>query len=239
LVSVGSTGCSATQMRTFVRIGLMAYPSPRLWSGNRMKQAASFHEGSLGARGREVFREALTDVKQLVADLRLSPEVARRASVICGDAFSMRVGQDMPPQILSAAAVYVGCREAQEPVTLKDLACACHSDPRVVGRCYVKLIERMHISRPELNENCYVYHLVLKRPVSEQALQQSQEIIRSINSKGLGGRNPMTLAAAALYIACCNLGENITQAEVAEAAGVGEQSVRDCCKEIRVLAKFT
>ena len=202
-----------------------------------MKQAASFHEWGLGAHGNEGFREALSDVRRLAADLRLGPEVARRASIICGDAFSMRLGQDVPPQILSAAAVYVGCREAQKPITLKDLASACHSDARVVGRCYVKLIERMHISRPELNEKCYVYHLALKRPISEQALQQSQEIIRSINSKGLGGRNPMTLAAAALYIACCNLGENITQAEVAEAAGVGEQSVRDCCKEIRALAK--
>jgi transcription initiation factor TFIIB len=203
-----------------------------------MKQAASFHEGGLGAHGREFLREAMSDVRRLAADLHLSQEITRRASVICGDAFSMRFGQDLPPMVLSAAALYVGCREAQMPVTLKDLACACHSDPRAVGRCYVKLIERMHISRPKLNENGYVYHLALKRPVSEQALHQSQDIISSINSKGLGGRNPMTLAAAALYIACCNLGENVTQAEVAEAAGVGEQSVRDCCKEIRSLTKI-
>ncbi|HUI23148.1 MAG TPA: hypothetical protein VLY82_02010 [Nitrososphaerales archaeon] len=203
-----------------------------------MKQASGFHEGSLGAHGKEVFREALSEVRRLAAELRLGPEVAGRASMICGDAFFMRLGQDLPPQILSAAALYVGCREAQKPVTLKDLAGACHSDARVVGRCYVKLIERMHISRPVLNENRYVYHLSLKRPISEQALRQSQEMIGSINSRGLGGRNPMTLAAAALYISCCNLGENITQAEVAEAAGVGEQSVRDCCKEIRALSKI-
>jgi transcription initiation factor TFIIB len=202
-----------------------------------MKQAAAFHGGSLASHGREDFREAMSGIRKLAIDLHLSPQVARRASVICGDAYSMRLGQDMPPQILSAAAVYVGCREAQEPVTLKDLASASHSEPRAVGRCYVKLIERMHISRPELNENGYVYHLTLKKPISDQALKQSQEIIHSINSKGLGGRNPMTLAAAALYIACCNLGEIITQAEVAEAAGVGEQSVRDCCKEIRLLTK--
>ena len=202
-----------------------------------MKQAAAFHEGSLGAHGKEVFREAMTNIKELAAELHLGQQVTRRASVICDHAFSMRLGQDLPPQVLSAAAVYVGCREAQKPVTLKDLAFASHSDPRAVGRCYVKLIERMHISRPELNENGYVYRLTLKKPVSEQALKQSQEIISSINSKGLGGRNPMTIAAAALYMACCNLGEIITQAEVAEAAGVGEQSVRDCCKEIRLLTK--
>ncbi len=202
-----------------------------------MKQAAAFHEGSLGAHGKDDFREAMNYVKKLATDLHLGAQVTRRACAICGNAFSRHFGQDLSPQILSAAAVYVGCREAQKAVTLKDVAYASHLDPRAVGRCYVKLIERMHISRPELNENCYVYHLTLKRPVSEQALKQSQEIIHSINSKGVGGRNPMTLAAAALYIACCNLGEIITQAEVAEAAGVGEQSVRDCCKEIRLLAK--
>jgi len=191
----------------------------------------------LEAHGKEDFRETLNDVKKLAADLHLNPGVVRRASVICGNAFSMHLGQDLPHQILSAAAVYVGCREAQKPVTLKDLASASHSDPRAVGRCYVKLIERMHISRPQLNENGYVNRLTLKRPVSDEALKQSQEIIHGINPKGLGGRNPMTLAAAALYIACCNLGEIITQAEVAEAAGVGEQSVRDCCKEIRLLTK--
>ena len=43
----------------------------------------------------------------------------------------------------------------------------------------------------------------------------------------------MTLAAAALYLACCGMGEKVTQAEVADAAGVGEESVRECCKAIR------
>ena len=192
----------------------------------------------MGVHGKDLLKEAQSGVRRLSAELSLGPEVAQRAHAICGDALSKGLCQDVPPEILSAAAVYVGCREARKPVTLKDLASACHSDPRSVGRCYVKLIERMHISRPELHENGYVHRLALKRPVSDQVLKQSQEIIRSINHKGLGGRNPMTLAAAALYISCCNLGENITQAEVAEAAGVGEQSVRDCCKEIRVLAKF-
>jgi len=215
----------------------MTQPSPWQWSDTRMKQTAAFREGGLGGYRKDDFKEAINGVRKLATDLHLCPRVAHRATAICGDAFSMHIGQDTPPQILSAAAVYVGCREAQKPVTLKDLAFASHLDPRAVGRCYVRLIERMHISRPELHENGYVYHLALKRPASEQALNQATEIIHSINSKGLGGRNPMTLAAAALYIACCNLGEIITQAEVAEAAGVGEQSVRDCCREIRLLTK--
>ncbi len=191
----------------------------------------------MASHGQGVSRDTLDEVRNLADNLGLPACVMKRASEIIAEAVPTRIGQDFTRQVLEAASLYVGCREAQRPVTLKDLAYASRSDPRLVGRCYVRLLDQMHISRPELNENGYVYHLALKRPVSTMAMRTSQEIINSMISKGLGGRNPMTLAAASLYIACCNLGENITQAEVAEAAGVGEQSVRDCCKEIRLLAR--
>ena len=201
-----------------------------------MKQAASFRESvRTGRNGNS--GDTLIEVRSLATGLELPACVMKRAGAICEAARDTRLGQEFPRKVLESAALYVASREAQRPVTLKELAYASKSDPRSVGRCYVKLLEQMNISRPELNENEYVYHLTLKTPVSVTAMRSSQEIINSMIDKGLGGRNPMTLAAASLYIACCNLGENITQAEVAEAAGVGEQSVRDCCKSIRLLAK--
>ncbi len=204
-----------------------------------MKQTTSLHGGSSGSRINEGDAETLLEVKHLATELELPACVMKRAGAICAEAIPTRLSQEFPRKVLEAAALYIGCREAQRAVTLKDLAYASASDPRMVGRCYVKLLDQMHISRPELNENDYVYHLTLKKPVSVAAMKMSQEIINGMISKGLGGRNPMTLAAASLYISCCNLGENITQAEVAEAAGVGEQSVRDCCKEIRLLNKVS
>ena len=191
----------------------------------------------MGPHEREGFNVTLLDLKRIAGALALPPGVSKRAESICAEAAAMHFGQEFAHEVLASAALYVGCRESQRPLTLKDLAGASSSDPRVVERCYMKLLQRMHIARPELKEDEYVYHLALKRPVSDQAIMQSREIIGSIVSKGLGGRNPMTLAAASLYIACCNMGENVTQAEVAEAAGVGEQSVRDCCKEVRLLAR--
>lgn len=168
--------------------------------------------------------------------LALPTQVRRRARDICEGATAMHLERGMHRAALAAASLYVGCRESKIPITLRDLAAASESDPDDVGRCYVSLLDRMHISRPDLNGRRYVYHLGLKRPVTAKALRKSQEIIRMANGRGLGGRNPMTLAAAALYLACRSVGERITQAEVAEAAGVYEMSVRECCKAIRTLA---
>lgn len=46
----------------------------------------------------------------------------------------------------------------------------------------------------------------------------------------------MTLAAAPVFEACLTTGENVTQDDVADAAGEGVLSVRECDKALRRLA---
>ena len=201
-----------------------------------MKQT-SLHERGSGTEAAADFRDTVQAVHQVAHKLGLHQDVRKRATSICSDIRASGYGHGIKHPTLAAAALYIACRERRIPVTLREFADSIGADPREVGRCYLGILENLHISRPGLNGKGYVYHIALRNPVSDQALALSQEIINQMSSKGLGGRNPMTLAAAALYIACCNSGENVTQAEVAEAAGVGEESVRECCKEIRNLTK--
>ena len=175
----------------------------------------------------------LEELSVTASSLGIPKEVAARAKSICVDAAAMRFCRVTSKPVLAAAALYVACREFREPLTMRDLAGACHCEPRDVGRCYVTILERMHISRPKLNGGNYLHNVFLGRPVPSEAYRISEGIIRKASAVGVGGRNPMTLAAAALYLACCGLGERVTQAEVAEAAGVWEESVRETSKTIR------
>lgn len=200
-----------------------------------MRQAARFHEEP-SSRGHthEGLLQFLRELDSMGESLSLPREVKKRAASIVTDAAAMRFCRVYPRPVLAAAALYVACREFKSPMTLRDLAEAQGCSPRDVGRCYTTILEKMHISRPGLNGRCYVRHLTLKRPVSVEAYKTSEMIIKKASHFGLGGRNPMTLAAAALYLACCSAGEKVTQAEVADAAGVGEESVRECCKALRL-----
>jgi transcription initiation factor TFIIB len=47
------------------------------------------------------------------------------------------------------------------------------------------------------------------------------------------GKDPMGLAAAALYLACVMLGENKTQKDIAQAAGVTEVTIRNRYKDLK------
>jgi transcription initiation factor TFIIB len=200
-----------------------------------LKQAATLHERTIKPPGQKEPHETLLEVNEVADRLSLSAEVRKRALAICLEVRGSPVGHGIPHRVLIAAALYVACREKKIPITLRDLAEASGSHHRDVGRCYLQILEGMHISRPQLNGKGYVYRISLRRPVPVQAMKMAQGIINRMSARGLGGRNPMTIAAASLYLACCSMGENVTQAEVAEAAGVGEESVRECCKEIRTL----
>jgi transcription initiation factor TFIIB len=197
----------------------------------------SLHQRGSGQVAQADFRDIIQAVHVVAHKLGLGQEVRKRATTICSDVRASGFDHGIKHPVLAAAALYVACRESKTPVTLRELAYSAGADPREVGRCYLGILENLHITRPNLNGKGYVYHIALKKPVSDQALKLSQEIINQMSTKGLGGRNPMTLAAAALYLACCSSGENVTQAEVAEAARVGEESVRECCKEIRNLTR--
>ncbi|MEM3487630.1 MAG: hypothetical protein QW191_05120, partial [Conexivisphaerales archaeon] len=64
--------------------------------------------------------------------------------------------------------------------------------------------------------------------------RKALDIIRRAMQSGISaGKDPMGLAAAALYVACVLEGENKTQKDIAEAAGVTEVTIRNRYKGLK------
>lgn len=178
------------------------------------------------------------EIDGVAKELGLSGQVRRRARIIYGAATKADINKPIPRKVLVAASLYLGCRETKTPVTLRDLARASGAEPSEIGRCYMSLLKKMGISRPDLDGIRYLYHLRLNRPISKEAFRRSEVIIKRAAGTGCEGRNPMTLAAAALYLACCSIGEKVTQDELAKAAGVGVSSVMECCRNLRAFVSM-
>jgi transcription initiation factor TFIIB len=69
----------------------------------------------------------------------------------------------------------------------------------------------------------------LSEKITRLAMNMMTEII---NSKISAGKNPMSFAATVLYISSFKAGENITQLDIANAAGVTEVTIRNRVKEL-------
>lgn len=173
------------------------------------------------------------EVDRLAAEIALPDTVRAVSERICENVMENRLLGRRTLPVIAASALYTACRENLTPVTIKEIATATDADPREVGKCYRSIINRMNIVPPNLNGTRYALKVAETTHASGDASRISLQIVEDSIRKGLGGRNPMTLAAASVYLACLITGENSRQSDVAEAAGVSEASVRECVKAIR------
>ncbi|HYC12000.1 MAG TPA: hypothetical protein VEC02_04995 [Nitrososphaerales archaeon] len=176
---------------------------------------------------------ARREVEKLAGNLSLPESIKTDSEKICDDVIARNVIGRRSVPVIAASSLYTACRESHTPITLKDLATATDSNPREIGRCYRSIISRMNIAPPNLNGETYALRVAGTVKASNEATELSLQIVNRSIEKGLGGRNPMTLAAAAVYLACLVTGEDSRQSDVADAAGVSEVSVRECVKAIR------
>lgn len=176
---------------------------------------------------------AKREIDKLAQELSLPDSVREGSERICENLVNKNLMPRRSIPVVAASSLYTICRETHTPVTLRDLAVVTDSNPREIGRCYRSIISRMEIPPPNLNGTCYVYRVAGAVRASQEATDLSLQIVKHAVERGLGGRNPMTLAGAAVYLACLITGEDSRQSDVAEAAGVSEVSVRECIKAVR------
>lgn len=126
-----------------------------------------------------------------------------------------------------AVASYIACREMGIPRTLKEIANISNLKEREIARVYRKVMFELDLKIPQDDPIKKMVKIANKCHITEKAKRYAMKLMIEIIKKGLSaGKNPMGLAGAVLYVSCKNYNEDVTQREIAEAAGVTEVTIR-------------
>ena len=136
---------------------------------------------------------------------------------------------------LLAASAYIACREMGAPRTLKDIATACNVKRKELSKDYRMLHSRLDLKVPQLEPMKCIAKVANIAKLGERTKRQAAEIMNNVIQRETlsAGKDPMGLAASVLYLASLNTGENITQANIADAAGVTEVTIRNRVKDLK------
>lgn len=94
--------------------------------------------------------------------------------------------------------------------------------------------EKLDFHMPIADPLIYLTKIAQRSNISGQIQSDAAKIINVAKSMhASAGKDPMGLAAAALYIACKQAGEKKTQKDIADAAGVTEVTVRNRFKNLK------
>ena len=134
-----------------------------------------------------------------------------------------------------AASLYAACRDTETPRTLKDIADAANVKRKDISRCYRLLHFELELKMPVVDSIQCIATISSKLKITEKTKRYAIKVLQEAQErKESAGKDPMGLAATALYLACVKNEVSITQRDLAEAAGVTEVTIRNRYKGLKL-----
>ena len=176
---------------------------------------------------------ALSEISKISNNLNLPKNILETASVIYRKAVKKRLIRGRSIQGVTAAAIYVACRQCGLARTLDEISQASAVNKKEVGRSYRFLLKQLNYFIPPVKTSQYISKFSNQLTLQGTAEEIAHSILVTAKELKLtSGRGPAGIAAAASYIASVLTGERKTQREIAEIAQVTEVTIRNRYKEL-------
>jgi len=179
-------------------------------------------------------RHALNEMDKLKDKLALTDSVIEKAAYIYRKAMERKLVRGRSIQGLVAACLYASCRNTETPRTLDDIAKGINIRRKDVARCYRLIFRELELKMPVVDPVKGVSRIASIANLSEKSKRKAITILNQAKEIGMvAGKDPMGIAAAALYLACISTGEVKSQKTISIASGVTEVTIRNRCAGLR------
>ncbi|MEM2778317.1 MAG: transcription initiation factor IIB [Candidatus Jordarchaeales archaeon] len=179
--------------------------------------------------------QASAELERICDKLHIPQSVKERAAVIYRKALEKDLVRGRSINAITCAALYAACRSGGVPRTAKEIAEASLAEKKDVMRCYRLILKNLDVKVPIPDPVACVSKIAEPLGISGEVQGHAVEILRRAREKReTCGKEPMGLAAAALYIACQQMGiAGVTQGRIADVAGVTEVTIRNRYKSLK------
>ncbi|WP_309492903.1 transcription initiation factor IIB [Candidatus Hecatella orcuttiae] len=178
--------------------------------------------------------QALAELDRLADKLHIPEDLQEEAAEIYRKALDKGLVRGRSISAIVAAALYAACRAYSKPRSLKEIASVSRVKKKDIARCYRLLLQEIDLKMPIPDPRNYISKIATKANIPEKTRTKAIQLLSEAEEKNaIVGKDPVGLAAAALYIACVLTGEKETQKDIAEAAGVTEVTVRNRYKGLK------
>jgi transcription initiation factor TFIIB len=166
--------------------------------------------------------------------LDISDVIIERAAYLYRKAINKNItrGRTITGMILSA--LYVSCREANMPRTLQEIADVGNISFKNLSRHYRVLVKALDLQVGSFDPSEFVSKIGTTVGLSEKAKRDALGILHDVQKIGISaGKNPVSLAATAIFLSAVLNKEKITQDKISDVAGVSTVTIRNNAKILR------
>jgi transcription initiation factor TFIIB len=178
--------------------------------------------------------QAMSELERLSEKLSAAKSVKERAALIYRKALDKGLVQGRSIAAIAAASLYAAFRDTGTPRHLNEVSKVSSAKRKEIARCYRLILRELEITMPTPDSITFLSKISESAKISGEAQGLAARILQEAKEKRISaGKNPIGFAAAALYLACQQMGEKKTQKEIGKAAGITEVTVRNRYKLLK------
>ena len=180
-------------------------------------------------------RQAFVLLDTMKSQLSLPDNVVEETAYLYRKAASLKLTRGRGISSILYAALYAACRKTATPRTLRDIAKAGNIRKGDLATAYRIMVKRLDLKLEPYNPVEFVTKICSMIDVSESTRRNVLNLLLKSEDAGFSiGKNPMSLVAAAVYLATCTTDEKKTQVEIARVCDVSNISVRNLVRLFKV-----
>jgi transcription initiation factor TFIIB len=180
-------------------------------------------------------RQAFVLLDTMKSQLSLPDNVVEETAYIYRKAAALKLTRGRGISSILYAALYAACRKTATPRTLRDIAKSGNIRKGDLATAYRIMVQSLDLKLEPYDPVEFVTKICSMIDVSETTRRNALNLLLKAEDVGFSiGKNPMSLVAAAVYLATCTTNEKKTQVEIAKVCGVSNVSVRNVTKLFKV-----
>lgn len=183
-----------------------------------------------GAKTRNMANSEITRISEV---LFIPEQIKQRGGEIFRKCEELKMLRGRTTTVFSAACLYAACREKGLSKTLTDFTEVCFTRRQDLSAYYRLIIQICDIKPMVMSPVSYISRIASNSnpPLSVTIQKEAMNILNKLN--GRAGKDPIGLAAAALYHIAQTKNLEHTQRTLSMAAGITEVTIRNRINDMR------
>nr|MDO8113627.1 TFIIB-type zinc ribbon-containing protein [Candidatus Sigynarchaeota archaeon] len=181
------------------------------------------------------FLIAVNEIKRVCTNLSLPRIVAETAATLYKKVQKLNVPRGRSINGFVGACVYLACRMSKIPRSVNEVYAEMPSTKdRDILICYRVLINELAIKVPKISAVALLPRYASTLGISQESTSLAENLLAAFeNGTNTAGKDPKGMIAAAIYLACKQLGEEIAQKHIAMVCGTTGVTVRSRIKDFQ------
>jgi transcription initiation factor TFIIB len=174
---------------------------------------------------------AFREIGQMAERINLPRTITERANTLFRMVHDGKNLKGRSNDAIASACLYIACRQEGVPRTFKEICAVSKISKKEIGRCFKLILKALDTSVELITTGDFMSRFCANLSLPNAVQKAATSIARAaVDMDIVPGRSPISVAAAAIYMASQASELKRSQKEIGDVAGVADVTIRQSYK---------